>query len=146
MSTLAEPRPTSSLAAPEVYRLTVDEYERLADPAVLEDDRVELIDGYLVRKLPKKPPHAWTVEAADDRLHPILPPGWFICQEEPERIPRFDEPEPDLSVIRGNRDRYRSRHPAPRDISVLVEVADTTLDRDRGVKKMAYARGRIPVY
>jgi Putative restriction endonuclease len=45
MSTVAPPQPASSLAAPEVYRLTVDEYERLA-AAVLDDDRVELIDGY----------------------------------------------------------------------------------------------------
>ena len=50
-----------SLAAPDVYRLTVDEYERLAEAGVLDYDRVELIDGYLVRKMPKKPPHIWAV-------------------------------------------------------------------------------------
>src|SRR4051812_25612027 len=50
MSPVAPPRPTSSLAAPEVYRLTVDEYERLAEAGVLDDPRVELIDGLLVRK------------------------------------------------------------------------------------------------
>ncbi len=146
MSTVAPPRPSSSLAAPEVYRLTVDEYERLADAAILEDDRIELIDGYLVRKMTQKPPHVWAVETAHDRMSPILPAGWFIREEKPVRIPRFDEPEPDLSVIRGDRDRFRGRHPTPRHISLLVEVADTSLGRDRGEKKMAYARGRIPVY
>jgi Uma2 family endonuclease len=146
MSTVAPPRPASTLAAPEVYRLTVAEYERLADAAVLDDDRVELIDGYLVRKMPKEPPHVWAVKTAHDRLDRILPPGLFIHQEQPARIPRFDEPEPDLSVIRGDRDRFRTRHPAPRDISLLVEVADASLTRDRGEKKIVYARARIPVY
>jgi Uma2 family endonuclease len=146
MPTVAVPRPTSSLAAPEVYRLTVDQYERLADSDILDNDRVELIDGYLVRKMTQQPPHAWVVETARDRLNENSPPGLFIREEKPVRIPRFDEPEPDLCVIRGNRDASRGRHPAPKDISLLVEAADTSLDRDRGVKKMAYARGRIPVY
>src|SRR5262249_32440381 len=107
---------------------------------------VELIDGLLVRKMTQKPPHAWAVETAHDRLSRILPLGWFIREEKPVRIPRFDEPEPDLSVIRGDRDRFRGRHPAPTDISLLVAVADTSIDRDRGEKRTRYAQARIPVY
>src|SRR4051812_16979016 len=101
MSTVAPPRPASSLAAPEVYRFTVDEYDRLAEAGVLQDPRVELIDGLLVKKMTQKPPHVWAVENAHDRLNRTLPGGWFIREEKPVRIPPFDEPEPDLSVIRG---------------------------------------------
>jgi Uma2 family endonuclease len=146
MSTVAPLQPSSSLAAPEVYRLSVDEYDRMAAAGVLDDDRVELIDGLLVRKLAQKPPHVWCVETAHDLLRRILPPGWFLREEKPVRIPQFDEPEPDLSVIRGNRDRFLERHPGPKDIALLVEIADSSLDRDRGEKKAAYARGRIPIY
>src|SRR5262245_19934296 len=145
MSTVAPPRPASSLAAPEVYRLTIDEYERLADAAILDDDRVELIDGYLVRKMPKKPPHIWTVADVLRALEAMLS-GWWCRKEDPVRIPKYDEPEPDVAAVRGSLDDYRDRMPGPKDIGILVEVAETTLGRDRGEKKMAYARGRIPVY
>jgi hypothetical protein len=92
------------LAAPDVYRMTVDEYDRMAAAGVLDDPRVELIGGLLVRRMTQKPPHVWAVEAAHDHLERILPPGWFIREQKPVRIPRFDEPEPDLSVLRGTRD------------------------------------------
>jgi Uma2 family endonuclease len=138
--------PPSRLAAAEVYRLTVDEYERLAEAAILADDRIELIDGYLVRKMTVNPPHAFAVDVSRAHLTPLLPAGWFIREEKPVRIPQFDEPEPDLSVIQGQVNDYRDRHPGPADIALLVEVSDSTLPRDRSEKRAAYARGRIPVY
>ena len=77
--------PPTPWASPDIYRFTVDEYERMA--GMLEDDRVELIDGYLVKKMTQKPPHVWTVEATDDSLSPLLPQGWFTREEKPVRIP-----------------------------------------------------------
>jgi Uma2 family endonuclease len=56
------------------------------------------------------------------------------------------EPEPDVAVIRGLREKYVDRHPGPEDIGLLVEVADTSLERDRGWKKRIYAAAEIPVY
>ncbi|HKI17790.1 MAG TPA: Uma2 family endonuclease [Isosphaeraceae bacterium] len=134
------------MSAPNLYRITVDEYERIGAAGVLDDDRVELIDGFLVRKLTEKPPHVWTVETIEESLAALLPQGWFIRQEKPVRIPAFDEPEPDLSVIRGSRDDYLERHPEPKDVALLVDVADSSLDRDQGKKLLAYAKGGIPVY
>ena len=81
-----------------------------------------------------------------DRLGAILGPGWTSRKEDPVRIPAFDEPEPDVAIVRGSDDDYRSRHPEPSDVALLVEVAETTLDRDRGPKLLAFARGGIPVY
>jgi Uma2 family endonuclease len=126
--------------------MTVDEYERLAAAGVLDDPRVELIDGLLVKKVTQKPPHAWAVDSAREHLERILPPGCSIREEKPVRIPQFDEPEPDLAVIRGTRDDYRGRHPGPGDIALLVEVADSGVERDRGEKRAAYAQGRVPSY
>jgi Uma2 family endonuclease len=137
------PSPTP-WASPDIYRLTVDEYERMVGK--LDDPCVELLDGYLVKKMTQKPPHVWAVEATDESLSPLLPQGWFTREEKPIRIPEFDEPEPDISVIRGTRDDYLQRHPEPHDVALLVEVADSSLVRDQGQKLLAYARGKIPVY
>jgi Uma2 family endonuclease len=144
MSTIA-PRQRSTLPPPPPYRLTVDEYERLVEAGVLEDPRVELIDGNLVKKTGKNPPHIWVV----DRLLEVFKPltlGWWCRKEDPVRIPGYDEPEPDVAVVRGMRDDYRHRIPEPKDIALVVEVAETTLDRDQGKKCDAYAHGRIPAY
>lgn len=62
------PPPPHSLALPEVYRMTVEEYERMAAAGVLDDPRVELINGYLVKKMGKDPPHIWAVDAIVEAL------------------------------------------------------------------------------
>jgi Uma2 family endonuclease len=130
----------------DLYRMSVDEYERLADANLLKDRRVELINGWLVRKMTTKPPHVVAVDASRERIAPLLPPGWWLREEKPVRIPDFDEPEPDLSVVRGSRQNYRTRHPGPGDIDFLVEIADTSLAWDRGEKLTAYARAAVPTY
>jgi len=146
MSTIAPTQsiPPAPLASPEVYRFTVDEYERMA--GVLDDLRVELIDGYLVRKTQKKPPHIWAVRSVLEKLPSLVPPGWTWWKEDPVRIPDFDEPEPDVAVLRGSAEDYRDRIPDASDVAILIEVAETTLDRDRGKKLAAYAKGGIAVY
>jgi Uma2 family endonuclease len=134
------------LPPPTIYRLSVDEYERLVRAGVLDDARIELIDGYLVTKMGKNPSHILVAGTLIDILAGILPVGWFSRKEDPVRIPQFDEPEPDVSVVRGSRRDYGTRIPEPRDIALLVEVSESTLDRDQGPKLDAYAHGRIPVY
>ncbi len=137
-------------SAPQVfdhlYRMSVDEYERLADAEFLKDRRVELINGWLVRKMTTKPPHVVAVDATRETIAGILPPGWWLREEKPVRIPDFDEPEPDVAVVRGSRQDYRSRHPGPGDIEFIVEVSDTSLSWDRREKLSAYARANVPTY
>jgi Uma2 family endonuclease len=123
-------------------QISVDEYERMT----LDDPRVELIDGCLVTRMAKKPPHIWSVRALIRALTPLLPIGWFLGKEDPIRIPDFDEPEPDVSVIRGTEDDYQDRIAEGADVALVVEVSDTTLTQDRGKKCLAYAKARIPVY
>jgi Uma2 family endonuclease len=148
MTTIAPTEPEvrpDRLASPAVYRMTVDEYERMN--GALDSDRVELIDGYLVTKMGKKPPHVWAVDSLDPFLRSRLSAArWTVRRESPVRIPKFDEPEPDLVIARGSRKTYRSRHPEPADIALVIEVSDTTYPWDRNEKWAAYARGGIPVY
>jgi Uma2 family endonuclease len=62
------------------------------------------------------------------------------------RIPAYDEPEPDISIVPGANADYRSRVPDPADVAMLVEVSDWTPGTDRGLKLAAYAKDGIAVY
>jgi Uma2 family endonuclease len=75
-----------------------------------------------------------------------MPPRWTTRQQQPVRIPDFDEPEPDVTILRGANADYKHRHPERADVALVVEVSDATLDYDQGVKLSAYAKGAIPVY
>jgi Uma2 family endonuclease len=138
---LQSPAPLASAA---LYRFTVYEFERIADS--LDDDQVELIDGYIVGRGEMKPSHVLATELLRGCIQPMLPSGPFVREDKPVRIPDFDEPRPDIAVVRGDPKVYAHRHPGPEDVSFLVEVSDTTLARDRGEKWLNDARSGIPVY
>jgi len=148
MSTITPTQPASSPAAfptaPVLYRMTVDEYERIGE--LLDDPRVELIDGHLVKKMPKNPEHSWTTKQVFKALARLLPAGWTWRTEQPVRFPAYDEPEPDVSIVRGSDDDYMHRMPGPADVALLVEISESTLSTDRGEKLRAYARAAIPIY
>lgn len=130
-----------------VHRFTVDEYERIIlSGALKEPDRVELLNGYVVDKMAKSPQHGYSTRKVLDSLGRLIVPGHTWRSEQPIRIPDYDEPEPDVAIVRGSTEDYAYRVPGPGDVELLIEVSLTTLDQDRGEKRIAYARGRIPVY
>jgi Uma2 family endonuclease len=145
MSTTTTTRRTVSTPPP--HRITMDEYDRIIEAGVLEDPgRVELIDGYMVDKISKNAAHRWTTKEVLKTLDGRLPAGWTSQKEDPVRIPDYDEPEPDVAIIRGTDADYEFRLPTAADVGLLVEVSDSTLVQDRGKKLSAYAKGKIPVY
>jgi hypothetical protein len=129
-----------------IKRLSVAQYHAIIRAGVFDDDDpIELLEGWLVEKMPKKPPHSVATGLMSDAITPLLPAGWHIISQEP--ITTDDsEPEPDIGAVRGKRRDYVDSHPGPKDVGLIVEVADTTLARDRGVKKTIYARARMPIY
>jgi Uma2 family endonuclease len=150
MSSLTSTYPMTGSSAPApsgLYRITVDEYERIIQAGALDDpDRVELIDGHLVQKMAKSAEHGYSTKRLIRAHEALLPAGWTWRSEQPVRIPDFDEPEPDVSIVRGTDEDYAHRIPGPDDVGLLIEISLSTLDRDRHEKLPAYARGRIPVY
>lgn len=129
-----------------LYRFRVEQYEKMIEAGVLTSgDRVELIEGIVVQKMTQHPPHAVSIDYTLDALRPLLPDGWRLREQKPIKL-SDSEPEPDLVVVRGPLQRYERRHPSPRDIALLIEVADTSLEGDRQEKGRMYARARIPVY
>ena len=126
------------------HRWTVDDYHRMAEVGLLDADaRVELIEGEIVELAPIGDPHI----AASIRLLHLLVAAvgerGGVSAANPVRLNPHSEPQPDFSVLRPRAD-YRTRGPRPDDVMLAVEVSDTTLRRDRGVKRPLYARAAIP--
>jgi Uma2 family endonuclease len=138
------PSPVSGLidASETLYRLSVDEYERIGE--FLEDPRVELIDGLLVAKMTQKPSHVVACELSRETIATNAPTDWYIREAKPVRLAR-SEPEPDLSLVRGKARDYLERHPGPADIALVVEVADSSLAKDRR-RTRTYGLGGIAAY
>lgn len=128
------------------WRLSVDQYHEMIRAGILTDeDPVELLDGYLVRQMPKYPLPSFVTQELRDWFAKVLPPDYFANAQEPVTLPT-SEPEPDVSVIRGKRHGFASRHPGSADVVLLTEVADSSLTRDRGSKKRIYALAGIVEY
>jgi Uma2 family endonuclease len=129
-----------------IWRLSVDQYHAMIHAGILtDDDPVELLEGWLVAKMPKNPLHRAVTRLLRQVLERLVPAEWYVDSQEP--ITTDDsEPEPDVVVVRGETRHYLDRHPGPHDAGLVIEVADTTLQRDRGFKKRLYARASIPVY
>lgn len=131
-------------APPTARRFTVDEYHRMVAAGILgEDDRVELLDGQVVEMPPIGPEHAGCVDEVVRLLYRVVGEGVTIRVQSPVVVTEYWEPYPDVAVLRSRPGGYRARHPGPDDVLLLVEVADTTLARDRGTKIPAYARAGI---
>ena len=129
------------------YRLTVRQFAKMIDAGVFRDeDHVELLGGLLVDKMVKRDPHNFAIMELGELLRDILKPTWVIREEKSTVIGRFWRPEPDIAVVRGPRDRYRSQDPGSADLGMLVEVADSSYAIDRGSKWRRYAAMKVPVY
>ncbi|HZY89283.1 MAG TPA: Uma2 family endonuclease [Gemmataceae bacterium] len=130
-----------------IRRFTVDEYHRMIDAGILrEGDRHELLNGWIVPKMTRNPPHDLALGLVEDALLQRMPAGWFRRGQSAVTVSSDSEPEPDVAVVRGDRRDYGSRHPGPQDMGLAVEVSDSTLAQDRTVKLQIYARARVPVY
>jgi len=142
-------RPQSSdvlIPADEAYyRFSVRQYHELVRLGIItEDDPVELLDGLLVKKMGKNPPHRIVKRLLVRALERIVPESWYVEEQEPITLSR-SEPEPDVMIIRGD-PRDHLPHPTPPNIGLAVEIADSSLARDRAWKRRLYAKAGIPIY
>jgi Uma2 family endonuclease len=131
---------------PAMHPFTGDEYDRMVEAGILtRNDRVELIEGMVVEKMPANPPHENAVSAATELLIRAVPDGWTVRSEKSLGL-SDSRPEPDVAVARGNRKTYAARRPLPAELGLVIEVSDPSLDFDQEDKARVYARDRIPVY
>ena len=137
----------TALSTPDWSRrlFTIEEYRRMADAGILvEDDRVELIEGEIVEMRAIGKEHAACVNELARLFITRLNDRAIVSIQNPVQLPPRSEPQPDLLVLRPRADRYREALPGPQDVLLLIEVADTSLARDRGIKLGLYAGVGIP--
>jgi Uma2 family endonuclease len=141
----------AAVAAPPVatlpfWRWSVEQYHEMVRTGIIaEDDPVELLDGWLVKKMTKSPLHRLVTYLLRETLRRHIPEGWYVDSQEPVTL-AASEPEPDVVLVRGNPRDYGDRHPGPGDVALVAEVSDSALPRDRVFKKSLYAAAGISVY
>ena len=132
--------------APTRRRLDIDVYYRMAESGILTDPRhFELIDGEIIDMAAIGSPHA----AVTNRLvrlfsRSLSDDAALMSVQTPLRLDAYNEPEPDVMLLRSRANDYRASHPGAADVLLLVEVSETSLAYDRGVKLALYARFGVP--
>ena len=138
--------PPAAPSPEPMFRLSVQQYHAMIDAGVLTgDDPVELLEGLLVAKPRKSPRHSVVTRRLTTALDGLLPTGWHFVAQGAVTL-SDGEPEPDGMIVRRTPVDYSERHPGASDVAIVIEVADTTIRRDRGIKLRSYARAGIPVY
>jgi Uma2 family endonuclease len=135
--------------ATEISRrlFTVHDYHRMVDAGILsEDDRVELIHGEVLRMSPIGPRHSAAVLRATQELVKLVGGKAIVGVQGSVRLDEYDEPQPDIYLLRPKKDFYASGHAGPSDIFFIVEVADSSLAYDKGIKMRLYAETGVPEY
>ncbi len=132
----------------DIRRLDLEEYHRLIEMGFFaEDERVELIEGVLHRMSPKGTRHAECLERLLRTFYTVLRKQVRIRAQDPITIPASgSEPEPDLILITPREGGYLDHHPLPEDILLVVEIADSSLAEDQGIKLGVYAAAGIEEY
>jgi Uma2 family endonuclease len=121
------------------------EYERLVDlGAFRPGERLELVGGALVVREPQGGPHATAVGLVEDALRLAFGTGWTVRAQSPIALDEDSEPEPDIAVVPGTRRDHKHAHPS--HPVLVVEVAESSLEFDRGEKASLYARAGIADY
>lgn len=129
-------------------RITVDEFHRMCEAGVFgPEPKVELIEGVIIDKMGKNPPHELAAELVLDLFFLHARPGDLISAKSTLAIEeRNSAPEPDLMLLRGNRRDYTGRRRTPADAALVVEVSHSSYPIDRHIKWRAYADAGVPVY
>ena len=129
-----------------VRKFTVDEYHQMIELGYFAaNEKFELLEGWIVAKMSRNPPHDVTIDKATDAIRDRLPQGWRVRAQL--AITTADsEPEPDLAIVLGPADRYGDHHPHPDEIAFIAESSATSLGLDRADKGRVYAAAGIPIY
>lgn len=130
---------------PARRRFTVDEFQRMGEAGIFApDERLELIDGEVIRMTPIGPWHMEAVFALEDYLRPLLGPEVRMSIQMPIRLPD-SEPQPDVALLQRSKMRSGSL-PAPSACLLVAEVSDSTVYFDRNRKRLDYAAAGIVEY
>ena len=149
VSAALEPPPASVAEDPAIalHRWTRVEFFQMVEKGLIEEGaRVELLSGNIVDMPVQSPSHSYACEAVEARLRGIVERsgGCYVRSQRPLALEEHSSPEPDVAVVAGGFQDYRTSDPTA--AKLIVEVSDATLRKDRTVKLRLYARCGIPEY
>lgn len=125
---------------------TAAEYFRMGEVGILQETGIELINGEIVEMSPIGSKHLACVNRLNALLTAILGSNAIVSVQNPVVTGELSAPEPDISILRYRSDFYASKLPHAEDVLLLIEVADSSLEYDRSVKRPLYAQSGIPEY
>lgn len=138
------------------HRHSVDEHHEMIDAGILvSGEPFELLNGQIVRKIRSASgedlrtvgvEHALIVTRLAQLSRDFEPFGCHLQTQQPTTLPPRDEPEPDAAIVRSSIEDYSDHHPGAADFLCVIEVADSSLSRDRGYKLQLYANAGVPMY
>ncbi len=125
-------------------RFRVEDFRKMTEAGILpEESGWEIIDGYLIDKMSIGSKHASTVKRLNRKLTRLFEDEVIISVQDPIHIDEFNQPEPDIALLKPREDFYAESHPSPQDVLLLIEVSNSTIEYDRDIKKTLYARTGI---
>ena len=127
------------------YKWSIEEWHELVNSGVLEGKPVEFLEGEIIEVSPEGVEHSYTNDSAVKYLRNILSGLADVKESHPITLDN-SEPEPDIAIVRLPESIYRTHHPYPQDIYLLVEISHKTLKKDLEQKIITYARNGIPEY
>ncbi|MBX2873051.1 MAG: Uma2 family endonuclease [Saprospiraceae bacterium] len=122
------------------YYFNVEEFRQMGEAGIIAPGhRVELINGEIIEKSPINSLHAGTVKNLNRLLSRLLGEDAILSVQDTVELNQHSEPEPDLAILRYRKDLYTQAHPKPEDVFLIIEVADSTLEKDQKIKLPLYA-------
>jgi Uma2 family endonuclease len=147
-ATIATPL-VSMDAPPPRKKFTRGQVDQMLEAGFFAGERYELINGDLIDKMGQNPPHAHAIRLLNALLTKIFG-GERVQVQLPVEVSIADRelsiPEPDLAVLKKADPRYAGQHPRCDELTLIVEVADTTVRHDSTTKRDLYARAGAPEY
>lgn len=126
-------------------RFRVEDFRRMTEVGILpEESGWEIVDGFLIDKqMSIGSNHAGTVNLLTQKLIVLLAGKAVVAVRNPVHVDEYNEPEPDIALLKPREDFYRKSLPTPEDVLLLIEISDSTVEYDRDVKKILYAEAGI---
>lgn len=125
----------------------IDEYYRMAETGILDpEERVELIEGQVIRMAAKGIAHVIATKQTQKLLENLLSEKVLVWTQDPIRLNNYSEPEPDIALIIPPLERYLDHHPIASEVYLIIEVADTTFRIDCDKKAKTYSKSGITDY
>jgi Uma2 family endonuclease len=138
--------PATDAAQPmRLFRVTLAAFDQMIAAGVFTNGpKVELLDGQIVEIPAMNPPHMNRIKDLFGPLDRQFSTRADVYSQSPIELPHDGRPQPDFALVRPG--AARERFAQPNDVFLVIEVSDSTLDYDRGLKLRLYARDGIGEY